>query len=366
MDRLLGHFSDWDKLKTAVAWIKLAMSGIKVLVQRRKALIDDQSLSSDTKVRDVDAEMLKLKLSSKARYRERLGNILLTNEMLQDAEKSIILYEQRRGFQEELHALHRNQQLIEWVVQTEPNYPRRHAVCMRETEENRGIPQEAKYPLIIPKSTVVSKPIYSEDPQSYRAPIGRITVIAELRQKYWIIGDNPLIKQILFKCVLCRKYQARKMHQKMADLPSDRLTPDEPPFSRVGMDYFGPFNVKRGRVTVKRYGVIYTCLSSRAVHLEIAYSIETDSCIHAIRRFIARRGVVKSIISDNGTNLVGANRELKEEILKWNKAQFNDMLAQRGISWEFNPGWFKLRRSLGAFDSISEIGSLLPTPRGNS
>lgn len=94
----------------------------------------------------------------------------------------------------------------------------------------------------------------------------------------------------------------------MADLPKERLRADLPPFSNVGVDYFGPFETKRGRSQVKRYGVIFTCMTSRAVHLEMAHSLNTDSCIDALRRFIARRGQVLHIRSDNGTNLVGAKR----------------------------------------------------------
>ena len=98
----------------------------------------------------------------------------------------------------------------------------------------------------------------------------------------------------------------------MADLPADCLKPDDPPFTHVGMDYFGPFGVKRGHATVKRYGVIFTCFASCAVHIETAQSLETTSCINAIRRLTARCGAVKKITSDNGTNLVSASREMKE------------------------------------------------------
>ena len=123
----------------------------------------------------------------------------------------------------------------------------------------------------------------------------------------------------------------------MADLPLDRVSPDEPPFTNVGVDYFGPFGVKRGRSVVKRYGVIFTCLATRAIHLEMASSLDTDSFIHALRRFIARRGQVKELRSDNGTNFVGAQRELKEAIEGWNQGQIHDILLQKGINWIFNP-----------------------------
>ena len=123
----------------------------------------------------------------------------------------------------------------------------------------------------------------------------------------------------------------------MADLPLDRVSPDEPPFTNVGVDYFGPFGVKHGRSVVNRYGFIFTCLATRAIHLEMASSLDTDSFIHALRRFIARRGQVKELRSDNGTNFVGAQRELKEAIEGWNQGQIHDILLQKGINWIFNP-----------------------------
>lgn len=79
----------------------------------------------------------------------------------------------------------------------------------------------------------------------------------------------------------------------MAELLACRVLPDEPPFTRVGVDYFGPFLVKRGRGEVKRYGVIFTCPAIRAVHLEVASSLDTDACLNAIRRLISRRGQVR-------------------------------------------------------------------------
>ena len=88
----------------------------------------------------------------------------------------------------------------------------------------------------------------------------------------------------------------------MADLPLERLEPDLPPFTNVGVDYFGPIETKRGRTTLKRYGVLFTCMTSRAVHIEVANSLDTDSRFNALGRFTCRRGQeVKHIRSDNGT-----------------------------------------------------------------
>ena len=146
-----------------------------------------------------------------------------------------------------------------------------------------------------------------------------------------------MIKGIVSKCVICRKYCAPFVDQKMANLPKERLISDKPPFTMVGMDFFGPFQIKQGRNLVKRYGVIFTCLSIRAVHLEITHSMDTDSCINAIRRLISRRGNPEFIRSDNGTNLVGAEREMREEIERWNIDKINNFMLQKSIKWAFNP-----------------------------
>ena len=88
---------------------------------------------------------------------------------------------------------------------------------------------------------------------------------------------------------------------------------------------------------VKRYGVLFTCLSIRAIHIEIANSLDSDSFINSLRRFIARRGKPREIISDNGGNFVKGNKELKSSISQWNQAQINDHLSQNNIKWTFNP-----------------------------
>ena len=123
----------------------------------------------------------------------------------------------------------------------------------------------------------------------------------------------------------------------MADLPHGRLQIGEPSFSHVGVDYFGPIMVKQGRSMVKRYGCIFTCLTIRAVHIEISHNLTSESFIHFLRRFICRRGTPRQIYSDNGTNLVGANKILRDSLRSWNQRQIEDFLLQREIRWSFNP-----------------------------
>lgn len=122
----------------------------------------------------------------------------------------------------------------------------------------------------------------------------------------------------------------------MADLPDSRLGYQQPPFTNAGVDYFGPMLVRHGRKTEKRYGVLFTCLTTRAVNLEIAHLLDTDSCLMAIRRMIARRGKPVHIWSDNGTNFVGVENELREAIKRLGSERIGDQLSDNGVHCHFN------------------------------
>ena len=122
----------------------------------------------------------------------------------------------------------------------------------------------------------------------------------------------------------------------IAELPTEKLVASSA-FANVGVDYFGPFTVKIGRRNEKRWCCLFKCLTVRAVHIEIVPKLETDSCLNAIMRFIARRSKPIKMIIDNGTNFVGADREFKEYVAAWNKERIEEHLVQQGIRWKFNP-----------------------------
>ena len=109
-----------------------------------------------------------------------------------------------------------------------------------------------------------------------------------------------------------------------------------PTFFNKGVDYFGPLLVKQGYVTVKHYGCIFTCLTMR-VHIKIAHSLDSDSFINALRRFIAHRGKPKRIFSDNGTNFVGATKTLRDALLVLKQEKIQNHCIQQSIKWHFNP-----------------------------
>ena len=113
-------------------------------------------------------------------------------------------------------------------------------------------------------------------------------------------------------------------------------TPYTPPFYNTSCDYFCLYNVKIGRnKSTKHYGVIFTCLNTRAVHLELAVDYSTMEYIQLLRRFFAIRGYLHEMLSDNGSQLVGAEKELQLMIKGWNIQQLKDFCADGGMKWRF-------------------------------
>ena len=121
---------------------------------------------------------------------------------------------------------------------------------------------------------------------------------------------NSLIQSFIARCVRCRYLRGKVGEQKIIDFPADRIS-TEPPFTYIGLDILGSFTVKHYRKEMRRYGIIFTCLSSRGVYLEVVQNMKADSFIQALRRFIARRGNIRLIRCDNGTNFVGAKSKLQ-------------------------------------------------------
>ena len=155
----------------------------------------------------------------------------------------------------------------------------------------------------------------------------------EVRQSgYWIIGGTSAVSRFVSKCVMCRRLRLPPQHQKLADLPEDRIEPAAP-FTYSAVDYFGPFVVKEGRKDVKRYGVLFTCMSSRAIHIETANTLETDSFINAFRRFQAEGGPICQLRSDQGTNFIGAHRELKEALKEIDQDKVRTSLLKENCEW---------------------------------
>jgi hypothetical protein len=121
----------------------------------------------------------------------------------------------------------------------------------------------------------------------------------------------------------------------MGQLPLARVTVARP-FLNAGIDYVGPFEIKSGntrsKTTTKCYIVLFICMATKAIHLELVSNLTSEAFIAALKRFIARRGLIDHLYSDNGSNFVAANRELKEFL-----RQVHDYAAKTQFQWHFIP-----------------------------
>ncbi|XP_045198356.2 uncharacterized protein LOC123552681 [Mercenaria mercenaria] len=167
--------------------------------------------------------------------------------------------------------------------------------------------------------------------------VGCQHVLAVLRTKYWILHGHSAVKKTIGRCIVCKRQHSPSLTQQMAPLIQEQTTPDKPPFTFVKVDYFGPLMVKSGRSCLNRYGCLFSCLTTRAVHLEVAHSLTTDSFMAAYQRFTSRRGHPEKVFSDNGTNLVSGDKELKRSIEEWNQSKIGRYLVQQNAEWHFSP-----------------------------
>jgi len=192
-----------------------------------------------------------------------------------------------------------------------------------------------KNPIIIPHQHGVAWMIIRDVHNV--AHLGVEWTLSMVRKKFWITRSRALIKSIKSQCVVCKRLFGKPQVQKMADLPEERLESGNIPFTKAGVDCFGPFLCKQGRSEVKRYGLLVTCLSIRAIHIEMLYDMSTDSFLNGFRRFVSRRSTPELVLCDNGTNFVGAQSEVdraKSELDFKKIAQYGQ---QTNMEWKFNP-----------------------------
>ncbi|CAB3248514.1 unnamed protein product [Arctia plantaginis] len=179
-------------------------------------------------------------------------------------------------------------------------------------------------------------------------------VVNNLKQNYWIIRLRPTVKEITTKCMLCKLRKVKPHVPLMGDLPTARVAHHQRPFTHCGVDLFGPMEVTVGRRREKRYGVLFTCLTVQAILAETVSTLSTDSLIMGLRRMASRRGWPAHLYSDNGTNLRGADAELKKFTSELDEQSMQTAVSIHGTRWTFIPpasphwggAWERLIRSV--------------------
>ena len=298
IDKILNYFSCWIKVKQTVGYFLRLKNGLK-----------------------------------SQNWRSGFLSII----ELRRSESAIWTYIQHQYFERQITLLKNNQELNknDPLIKLHPIIGKDELLRVGGRQNKSQASYNVKHPIILPPDPHTVTLLVREYHKNM-GHLGRETVLSAIRTKYWILKGNSLVRRIVRECLICRRNQAQASEQLVSNLPEERFIINIPAFTNVGIDCFGPLIIQRARGTDKRYGIVFTCLSSRAIHLEVLTSLSTDSFICALRRFAARRGNVKSVRCDNGTNFVGASRELRTAIKEWNKTHVEKWCQQRNIEWKFN------------------------------
>ncbi|XP_028327214.1 uncharacterized protein LOC114478373 [Gouania willdenowi] len=277
-----------------------------------------------------------IRLVNEFKNAQRRNNEATSLDERQEAELTIVAIVQRSVFSKEIKELQCKGELAKnktsKLYRLNPFLDHKGILRVGGRLERATLHPYVKHPAILPKTSHITGLLIDHFHQQVQHQ-GRGMTINELRANgIWILGCSQAVSSFIYNCVKCRKFRRGTEEQKMADLPSERME-TTPPFTYCGMDCFGPFYVKERRKELKRYGLLFTCLCSRAVHIELLDDLSTDAFLNSLRAFIALRGNVRQLQSDQGTNFVGARREFLEAV----KEMDQESLKQLGCEFVMNP-----------------------------
>jgi hypothetical protein len=314
------------------------------------------AFSSLTTLNRVTAHCLRFVHNLKVKLREaqvRRGVVLeaeaekrksgeLTCSEIQEGHLHWIKYVQQSEFAAELKSLRSGNAIpsTSKLCQLHPFVDLRGILRVGGRLQKAEIPEETKHQIIMPHNHPLTHFIIQEY-HKINSHAGFTLLWCTLQRKYWFLRARDTIRHLVRKCVSCRKTRAETAHQLMGSLPTPRVRPARP-FSNCGVDFAGPFTIRqfkgRGGKTWKCYFAIFVCMATKAVHLESVTELTTEAFIATFKRFSARRGVSRNMYSDNGTNFVGADREL-QELLESAKHQsaVSHHHTDNGVDWHFNP-----------------------------
>lgn len=188
-----------------------------------------------------------------------------------------------------------------------------------------------KHPAILPKASHVSSLLIKHLHEKVHHQ-GKGMTVNELRSNgIWVIGCSRAVALHIHKRTRCRRYRRNTKNPKMSDLPEEKMEMT-PPFTYCGIDCFGPFYVKEARKELKKYGLLFTGMCSRAIHVEMLDNLTTDAFINALCAFVAIHGNVRQLRCDQGTNFVGVKREFSSAM----KDLDHEQLKKHGCEFIMN------------------------------
>ncbi|XP_025836105.1 uncharacterized protein LOC112906362 [Agrilus planipennis] len=268
----------------------------------------------------------------------------LTVYELDKAQLVIVKYLQKQHFSDEIAQIQNNKSIKNRaILSLNPFVDESGILRVGGRLHNANVSYSQKHPILLPsKNYVVSLLMRHEHLKLYHS--GAQTVLSNIRLKYWPLNGLREIKRIIRNCVTCVRFRLQSSQQIMANLPKDRLLATRA-FQIVGIDFGGPFFIKNSRIRrascAKAYIVVFICMVTKCVHLELVTSLSCEAFLLTFKRFISRRGNPTTIYSDNATNFLGARNHLRELYIffknRENENKIVDFFANKGIQWKFIP-----------------------------
>ena len=165
---------------------------------------------------------------------------------------------------------------------------------------NAEICERARHPLLLPKHSNLTDLII-ENQHKKALHTGVAQTLGLVRHKYWIPHGRSVVKRVLRRCAVCRRHEGGPYRMPfMPPLPNSRVS-QSVPFTYTGVDYFGPLYITTKTENQKVWVCLFTCLVTRALHLELIQNLSTEQFILGFRRLLSRHGKPKEIISDNAS-----------------------------------------------------------------
>jgi hypothetical protein len=308
-------------------------------IQRKLTLPDINRFSKYWRYVRTVAWLLRYTTNLKSKRQGSVSTGELTPQEIEAAERLCALGSQERSFDEDIallrrtHTVGNNSRLRQLTPYLDPHGILR---ARGRTEAAVILTDETKHPIILHPKDGYTRLLVNQQHRD-QAHMNREEAHLNLRRKFWIIDGRNAVKAAWHDCQVCRNNRAKPCPPLMGQLPTVRVTPCGRAFTHTGLDYFGPMTVKIGRRQEKRYGVLFTCLTIRAIHIDVVSDLTTTSALMALRRFIARRGCPKTIWSDNATTFRGADRELQKAVRAIDKDELVRYGSMRRIEWRFIP-----------------------------
>ncbi|XP_048479524.1 uncharacterized protein LOC125488579 isoform X1 [Plutella xylostella] len=283
-------------------------------------------------------------LNNMNKNKTKINHDYLSSAELNSALMLIIKYEQHKYFETEIDSLCKNYNLKGNLSNLHPFIDNEGLLRVGGRLDHADITYNQKHPVILPReSHITTLLIRSEHERLLHA--GPKLLLSSLNQRFWICNGLSEVKKITHKCITCFRQKATVAKQLMGSLPASRVTSTNRAFVRVGVDFAGPIDVKLSRVRRsvigKGYICVFVCFTTKAIHLELASDLTTDTFLACLRRQISRRGLMTEIHCDNASTFKGANNQLNElyklQSSQNHRQQVYNFASQQGIQFHYIP-----------------------------